>query len=718
MPHRRMAASLVAAILAVLSGTGLWLQFVYDETPGAHRITVLVPPDNDGKVAFQLDRYRGGAAPVTEFVVTGMWTQPSPVTLELASGAGRAGYHGVVDSEVSVKFFTGPDGGEARLVVDGIEGTQLSLRSAGEGVRVERLRFDESVPVPSWFLLALMIGVGALLTTAAVWCVRRLSVQRGIRTATALVGAAALLVLFTASAAFSAPAVVRAAGAVASVLNHLGIGVTVGLLVVLAVALALGVRPPAARAWITAPGTGRDRWGLTILLALVPFLGWLALHLVFWPGLMNPDVMVQWFQLDRTGLDNWHPYSLAVVLGLLRRIVESPALPILLQTAGAALLAGRVAAWTVWRGRSPWVAAATLVLLPVLPPTGLFTVTLWKDALFGIALLGLALVVWRIEDTNGRWLSEPRNIVFSAATLVGLGLTRHNAWPIIVGTAILLLVAHREFRQRIVIMVGVASATVLIVGAPLADALGVDENRIPSIVYVQHIAMHVNNGTELTSSDRKLLQAVYPLDGRWPYNCSSIQPTWSGPQAIPLSRFVDKASRLRSVAIRLALRDPGAEFRHFLCSSELVWKPGAQKGVTYFHEWSDTAGLVDYIPRSAVMYDDMPTEDPGSPRATARIYDIVMRDLPIWVIRPAVYLYAFLLAIAFAARRSRSPGILRIAAPATLQSLALAALTLTQDVRFQYGVILTAVVFVPALLTVRRSLSPEDEPPLRWSTRP
>ena len=208
MPHRRMAASLrVAAILAVLSGTGLWLQFVYDETPGAHRITVLPGQRWQGHVPTSTATGEG-AAPVTEFVVTGMWTQPSPVTLELASGVERAGYHGVVDSEVSVKFFTGPDGGEARLVVDGIEGTQLSLRSAGEGVRVERLRFDESVPVPSWFLLTLMIGVGALLTTAAVWCVRRLSVQRGIRTATTLVGAAALLVLFTASAAFSAPAVV------------------------------------------------------------------------------------------------------------------------------------------------------------------------------------------------------------------------------------------------------------------------------------------------------------------------------------------------------------------------------------------------------------------------------------------------------------------------------------------------------------------------------
>jgi hypothetical protein len=41
-------------------------------------------------------------------------------------------------------------------------------------------------------------------------------------------------------------------------------------------------------------------------------------------------------------------------------------------------------------------------------------------------------------------------------------------------------------------------------------------------------------------------------------------------------------------------------------------------------------------------------------------------------------------------------------------------LTLVQDVRFQYGVILTAVVLVPALVTVAARRDADDDAPLRW----
>jgi hypothetical protein len=368
----------------------------------------------------------------------------------------------------------------------------------------------------------------------------------------------------------------------------------------------------------------------------------------------------------------------------------------------------------VWRGRSPWIAGTLLVLLPVLPPTGLFTVTLWKDTPFGIALLALALVVWRIEDTRAEWLREPRNIVLAVATAIGLLLSRHNAWPILLATLVVLLLAHRAMWRRFALVAGASLGVVLLVQLPLAALLDVRASRVQSIVYVQHLANHVNRGTELEPSERRLLRSVYPLDRTWPYSCHSIQPTWSGPAGIPLPRFTDKSAELRSLVLELALRDPDAELDHLACASELVWNPGDDDQATYFLEWSNASGNVDYIPRIA---DDSPTEQSASPRAINRIYDVVTDVLPIWVIRPALYLYAFVLATAFAFWRRRSWGIVWIAVPALAQSLTLAALTLVQDVRFQYGVMLTAVVMVPALLTVARRSTPDDAVPLRWRRR-
>ena len=716
-PTTRLAAAIIAGFIAILLGAGLWVRFVYDPTPGPHRITVAAAPANDGVVAFHLDRFPESPTPVAEIVRSAGWTERPAGVLTLASGRGRASYEGSVDDVVRVVFRTGPEGGRARLIVDGVEGPVVALPRATSGELVERVRFDSTVPPASWALLVLMILVSFVPAGAATWGVLQVARAHGRRAAAGAVGAAAAVGALTAVVVSSQPSVLRAADLDAidqalRVLNRVGLALAVGVAVVLVACVALGVRAP--RVEVAEPAGTRDRWELTLLLASVPFAGSLALHLLFWPGLMNPDMAVQWFELDRTGLDDWHPYLTSVVVGGLRHLVDSPALPVLLQVTGASLLVGRLAAWTVWRGRSPWVAAATLALLPLIPVTGLFTVTLWKDTAFGLALLGLALVVWRVEDTDGRWLEQPRNVALAVLTMSGLWLTRHNGWPVVVGTLVVLLVAHRRCWKPIGAAAGATVVVALLVQLPLADALDVRANRVSSIVYVQHIANHVNRGTELTRADRRLLSGIYPLDRTWPYDCHSIQPTWSGRGAIPLQRFSAKAGELRSLAIDLALRNPGAELDHLACSSTLVWKPWADGDETYLLEWSDTARHIDYIPR---IYDDSPPEDPASPRAIARVYDVVVDELPMWLLRPAIYLYALIGAIAFAAWRRRSWGVVRIAVPAIVASVVLAALNLVQDVRFQYGVILTAVVLVPALLTVARRSAAEDVVPLRWGHR-
>jgi hypothetical protein len=714
-----VTAALVAAVLGLLAGLGAWVHLVYEETPGPREVSIVAARGNDGVVAFRLDRYADSPAPVSDFVTSttpgnrARWVERPPGTLRLRNGPGRATYDGAVDERVTVRFETGPDGGRARVVADGRPGRVVSLDAPDDGTRAVAVELDAQVPGAAWALLVLMLAVATLWSWATVWAIVRLGSARGASVAIAT-AAGSSLVAFLVAVLLRAPVAVDGGGGALPALDRLGTGVAVGLAAALLGSLVLGVRPPAAPAWVTSPQTSGDRWRLTLLLGAVPFVGWLALQLLFWPGLMNPDMAVQWVQVDRTGLDNWHPYMIAVVIGALRHVVDSPALPVLLQTVGASLLVGRIAAWTVWRRRSPWVAAAFLVLLPVLPPTGLFTITLWKDTPFGIAVLALALVVWRVEDTKGEWLRDRTNIVLAIVTALGLLLSRHTAWPILLATLVVLLLAHRSLWRRFVVVGGVTLVVAVVVQLPLASLLDVRASRVESIVYVQHIANHVNRGVDLTASEKRELRPIYPLDRMWPYSCHSIQPTWSGRDAIALERFQDKGSELRSIAIALALRDPGGELDHLACASELVWNPADPDRQTYFLEWSDTSGHVDYIPH---VIGASVTEDPASPRALNRIYDVVVEQLPIWTIRPALYLYAFLVAIAFAAWRRRSWSVVWIAVPVLAQSITLAALNLVQDVRFQYGVMLTAVVLVPALLTVARRSGADDDAPLRWDRR-
>jgi hypothetical protein len=696
-----VAGATVTVAIAGLMGAGLWVRFVHDPAPGPHRITVVAPRGNDGVVAFRLDRFAGSPAPVAELIRSAGWVATPTGMVRLPSGPGHASYEGSVDEVAQVVFRTGPTAGRAHLVVDGEQRRVPSLRAPTRGVRTVEIPFDARVPPAAWALLLLMMVASVAPAGAAVWATVQLRRARGTRVAAAVVGGAALVGAVVAALLTEETSSMRA-------LDRIGVGLAVGVAAVLIAAAVLGVRPP--RVQIAEPASAPGRWRMTLLLAGIPFVGWLALHLLFWPGLMNPDMGIQWFELERTGLDDWHPYLVSVAVGALRHVVDSPALPVLLQVTGASLLVGRIAAWTVWRGRSPWVAGATLVLLPLIPATGLFTVTLWKDTAFGIALLGLALVVWRIEDTDGRWLAAPQNMVWSGIAIAGVWFTRHTGWPIVVGTMVIVLVAHRRWWKPIVIVTGATALLALVVQLPLADLLDVRANRQTSTIYAQHVANHVNRGTELSRSERATLTKIRTLDRPWPYSCHSIQATWSGAEAIPLERLVRAEDELRSLAVDLALRNPGGELDHLACASEIVWKPWAGDGETYFLEWSDDAGRVDYILR---FYDDTPSEDPASPRAIARIYHTVVDRFPVWLLRPALYLYALLGAIAFAAWRRRSWGVARLAAPAVLESLVLAALTLVQDVRFQYGVILTAVVLVPALLTVAKRAD-DDDAPLRW----
>jgi hypothetical protein len=127
-------------------------------------------------------------------------------------------------------------------------------------------------------------------------------------------------------------------------------------------------------------------------------------------------------------------------------------------------------------------------------------------------------------------------------------------------------------------------------------------------------------------------------------------------------------------------------------------------------EWYDNSGRIDYL---QPWPNRTPMEEPGNAGLAVAVFRAV-DHAPDWIVRPALYLWILVAAIVVAVRRTRSWAALRIASPALIQSVTLALVTLVQDVRFQYGVVLIALVLAPLYFTARRN--PDDGgPPLVWA---
>jgi hypothetical protein len=482
--------------------------------------------------------------------------------------------------------------------------------------------------------------------------------------------------------------------------------------------LALGVAVTGAierwrRRRATAEGPAKSG---VLYFAAFPMVVWTSLVVVFWPGMMNPDSVVQWRQLENGLLQDWHPYPVNVAWGLLQKIVDLPTLPILLVAGSVALLVGYVADRSLRTGAPRWAAWTIAIGVGVFPVTSILTVSLWKDILMGTGVLALTVALWRSEQTDSRWLGHRRlHSAFTVTACLTIWLSRHNGWPIAVLPLLAVLVLRPNARRAVAGVLLITVTVALFVRFPLKQMLDVRDSPVATIAILQRVAAHVEAGTEIPPEDQQFLESLRPLDKDWPYECQTVQTTWIGPESIPLESYVDEGARLREIWLGLALDAPGVELDHIACSSQILWRITDAGSVTYFIHGDTRPGFVDTIP---TVDGTMPMEAHPSRELARRVFD-AYEGVPSPLKRPALATYALfgLAAVVALRRRSLTPVI--IISPAIVQTLTLIPTALVQDTRFQYGTVLVAVVACPLLLAdLLRSRTGEVAHDARETTQP
>ena len=166
---------------------------------------------------------------------------------------------------------------------------------------------------------------------------------------------------------------------------------------------------------------GKGEW---LAYALPAVLVWGLSLLVFWPGMLSNDSLGQWGQALSGQMGDWHPIFHTFLLSVLMKIWYSPALPAMLQILALSLVFARGLGLLQAYGAPRWVLWAVAVIFALFPINPLFSITLWKDIPYAIALLALFILFLRIALTSGAWLAEKTSLA-----VVGPGRVRGVGFP-------------------------------------------------------------------------------------------------------------------------------------------------------------------------------------------------------------------------------------------------------------------------------------------------
>ena len=440
------------------------------------------------------------------------------------------------------------------------------------------------------------------------------------------------------------------------------------------------------------------------LLYTLPMIAvWTFFLLIFFPGAMSVDSVVQWGQALTGQYTDHHPAFHTLAIWLLSRLWESPAVVALAQIIGLSL----GAAWGIklleshgLSRRLAWILSLAFALSY---PNASMTVTLWKDIPYGVAFLVFSLYLFQIAASNGKWLKSWKHAALLGLVSAVIPLLRHNGLPVVLIILPLLALIYRRTVRQALLAAAVFAAAYLLVRGPLYRAVNVEEHS-SNFLYgtlLGHINAHVKADTPLLEDEIRYLESAgINIFEDWSYNCCNILSTMQGVQNWEaLNR---DPSSLINVFLRTLTENPRVNLKHLACLDEVVFRvsePYCRMFTHSLYSVRNTTGWI--IPNDLVQQASLL---PGLVQPVYRLDRWIIHQPLLFILtwRPAFYLYLTVILFTLVAVRRQNWLWLLPALPGILQSFFLLIVNNSQAFRYQYGVYLFGLMSVFIYLVLMR----------------
>ena len=328
---------------------------------------------------------------------------------------------------------------------------------------------------------------------------------------------------------------------------------------------------------------------VAILLSWVPYL------VAFYPAIMSPDSIDQWMQATGlSGLSNHHPVAHTLLIRFTTFAFDGAPIgytifQMLFLSAVMAFIVSWLYKWGLKRG---WLYL-TFIFFALHPLNAMYSLTIWKDVIFG-ALLGLLTLVFA-EFILSKGESADKKSWLLALLVFSLGVLffRNNGIYIFLPTAGLLITVLKKNRIRVGVILLVVTAIYFIVTGPIFSHYNIRKSSLTESlgIPIQQVARVVFDNGEISEGDEVLISAVIPLsDIRANYTTAGVDPI-KFHKNFKISVVKDNMSTYFSLWGRLLVDNPRVYVSAYLDATRGFWDPLSRNWSTYYSIYGNNYDL-------------------------------------------------------------------------------------------------------------------------------
>lgn len=235
----------------------------------------------------------------------------------------------------------------------------------------------------------------------------------------------------------------------------------------------------------------------------------------YYPGIFFPDSINQWDQIQTSNVpwNDWHPVGhtfLMMLTSLGKYPIGFIGFQVILYSLIMAYFCDFIREFV--GKKSATIVFIFLMTVPIFPLSSVYIV---KDSLFTYFLVLFTLYLIKIILSQGEWLNKKTNLVLLFFTILGFVFFRHNGWPaLLVSTIILALFLFRKKYIKLFIVIGLVIVSYQGITGPIYNHFNViKSDSTESLgIFIQISAGIIKNDGNISKEEMGYFETLMPKE--------------------------------------------------------------------------------------------------------------------------------------------------------------------------------------------------------------